>query len=70
MKSRLLLAAVLAAGSATAVPMVFASQNRVTLCHKAGSAQPNNTLTVAQPAAQAHFNHGDSPGPCPASPSS
>jgi hypothetical protein len=41
---------------------VFAGQPKVTLCHK------GNTLTVAQPAAAAHYAHGDTPGPCPASP--
>ena len=40
---------------------VFAGQTKVTLCHK------GNTLTVAEPAAAAHYAHRDTPGPCPAS---
>jgi len=39
-------------------------EKKVTLCHKG-----RNTLTVAEPAAAAHYAHGDTPGPCPASPS-
>lgn len=38
-------------------------QEKVTLCHKG-----NNTLTVGAPAAQAHYNHGDTPGACPTTP--
>ena len=39
-------------------------QAKVTLCHKG-----KTTLTVADSAAGAHYAHGDTPGPCPASPS-
>lgn len=36
-------------------------QQKVTICHKG-----KNTLTVAAPAVQAHVNHGDTVGACPA----
>ena len=39
-------------------------QTKVTLCHKG-----RFVLTVADSAAAAHYAHGDTPGPCPASPS-
>jgi hypothetical protein len=46
------------------IASVFAGgQDKVTLCHKG-----KNTLTVAAPAAAAHYAHGDTPGACPASP--
>jgi hypothetical protein len=32
---------------------------KVTLCHN------GQTITVGQPAAQAHLDHGDTAGPCP-----
>ena len=44
--------------------VVAGEQDRVTLCHKG-----KNTLTVAAPAAAAHYAHGDAPGACDASPS-
>lgn len=34
-------------------------QEKVVLCHKG-----KKTLEVAAPAAEAHFGHGDTPGPC------
>ena len=46
-------------GGATAM----AAQPKVTLCHK------GETLSVAQPAVQAHLAHGDTLGPCGPSPS-
>jgi hypothetical protein len=38
-------------------------QKKVTLCHK------GQTLEVAEPAVQAHLNHGDTLGPCNVTPS-
>src|SRR5215210_5665197 len=37
-------------------------QDKETLCHN------GHTITVAQPAVQAHTGHGDAPGACPAEP--
>lgn len=37
-------------------------QRKVTICHK------GHTLEVAEPAVQAHLNHGDSLGPCSVTP--
>jgi hypothetical protein len=37
-------------------------QVKVTICHK------GQTLEVAEPAVQAHLNHGDSLGPCNVTP--
>ena len=34
-------------------------KNKVTVCHK------GETKEVPAPAAQAHFDHGDTPGACP-----
>lgn len=39
------------------------SEKKVTLCHK------GQTLEVAEAAAQAHLNHGDTLGPCNVTPS-
>ena len=61
----LVLIPLLAAGSAVAAPP---SKEMVTLCHKAGK-KGGSTMTVPRPAAATHFGHGDSPGPCEASPS-
>ncbi|MDH3691472.1 MAG: hypothetical protein OEU36_18685 [Gammaproteobacteria bacterium] len=36
-----------------------AGQNKITLCHKG-----KNTLSVAEPATQAHLKHGDTLGAC------
>ena len=60
-----LIAAALFAMVAASVVVVGQGQGqaKVTLCHKG-----KNTLTVATPAASAHYAHGDSAGPCPASP--
>ena len=44
--------------------VVAGEQDKVTLCHKG-----KNTLTVAAPAAAAHYAHGDAMGACQASPS-
>ena len=48
------------------VSVAFAEQDggvlgeeKVTICHK------GQTITVAEPAVQAHLKHGDTPGPCP-----
>lgn len=46
------------------VSSVSAEQTKVTICHKG-----KNTITVAEPAAAAHYAHGDAPGACDASPS-
>jgi len=37
-------------------------QQKVIICHK------GHTLEVAEPAVQAHLNHGDSVGPCSVTP--
>ena len=37
-------------------------QQKVTICHK------GHTLEVAEPAVQAHLNHGESLGPCTVTP--
>lgn len=39
------------------VSSIAAEQTKVTICHKG-----KNTLTVAEPAAAAHYAHGDAPG--------
>lgn len=45
------------------------AQQQVTLCHRPpGNPSNAQTITVGQPAAQNHFAHGDTPGPCPGSP--
>jgi hypothetical protein len=36
-------------------------KSKVTVCHK------GKTTEVPAPAAQSHFDHGDTPGPCPGS---
>ncbi len=40
-------------------PVGQQSPPRVTICHK------GKTLTLPQPAVQAHLRHGDTLGPCP-----
>ena len=45
--------------AATVYPEPGAGQEKVVLCHKG-----KKTLEVAEPAAQAHLKHGDTPGPC------
>jgi hypothetical protein len=40
-------------------------QPKVTLCHKPGTPD-EATISVAQPAVDAHLGHGDTRGPCPA----
>jgi hypothetical protein len=42
---------------------VFAKQDKVTICHKPGTAA-EETLSVAAPALKAHLGHGDSEGEC------
>ncbi|MDH3402906.1 MAG: hypothetical protein OES32_09910 [Acidobacteriota bacterium] len=52
---------VLAASSGCVVathPPTGAGQRKVVVCHK------GKTLEVASPAADAHFRHGDTSGPC------
>jgi len=39
------------------------TDKKVTICHK------GQTLEVAEPALQAHLNHGDTVGPCSITPS-
>lgn len=51
------------AGAAIGIASAARGQTKVTLCHE------GQTLTVAEPAAAAHYAHGDTPGPCPVSPS-
>ncbi len=46
-----------------------ARHDSVLLCHKAGNKKGGVTLQVPQPAAGAHFGHGDTAGACTASPS-
>jgi hypothetical protein len=69
MKSRswiLLLAFVLFAATFGARML---AQQQVTLCHRPpGSPSNGQTITVSQNAAQSHFAHGDTAGPCPQSP--
>ncbi len=77
-KGSLRLVGAIAAGAASAVvfPMLPAvgqhsppvgqqSPARVQVCHKIGT-PAQKTLTLPQPAADAHARHGDAPGPCPA----
>jgi hypothetical protein len=42
---------------------VFAKQDKVTICHKPGTAA-EETLSVAAPALKAHLGHGDTEGAC------
>ena len=44
---------------ATVQPPPGQGQEKVVLCHKG-----KKTLEVAAPAADAHFRHGDTRGPC------
>lgn len=46
-------------------PVGHESPARVQVCHKIGT-PAEKTLTLPQPAADAHARHGDAPGPCPA----
>ena len=46
-----------------------AGPETVLLCHKPDKKKAGVTMQVAQPAAAAHFGHGDTAGACPASPS-
>ncbi|MDQ3642936.1 MAG: transmembrane protein 268 [Actinomycetota bacterium] len=45
-------------------PVGQQSPPRVTVCHKPGT-PAQKTMTLPQPAVQAHLGHGDIPGPCP-----
>ena len=45
-------------------PVGQQSPPRVTICHKPGT-PAQKTMTLPQPAAQAHLAHGDRRGPCP-----
>ncbi len=71
------IAGAIAAGAATLgiIPMLPAvgkqsppvgekSPARVAVCHNPGR-PGQKTLTLPQPAAEAHIRHGDTPGPCP-----
>lgn len=42
---------------------VFAGKDKVTVCHKPGTAE-EATLEIAAPAEAAHLGHGDYSGPC------
>ncbi len=50
--------------AATQSPSVGQSPDRVTICHKPGT-PAENTLQLPQRAAERHFGHGDTSGPCP-----
>ena len=76
-RTSLRVAGAIAAGAATvalipALPAVSQqsppvgdqSPPRVAVCHKPGT-PVQKTLTLPQPAVQAHLGHGDLPGPCP-----
>ena len=45
-------------------PVGQESPPRVTVCHKPGT-PAQKTMTLPQPAVDAHLGHGDIPGPCP-----
>ena len=45
-------------------PVGQQSPPRVTVCHKPGT-PAQKTMTLPQPAVQAHLGLGDTPGPCP-----
>ncbi len=45
-------------------PVGHEAPARVAVCHKIGT-PAEKTLTLPQPAAEAHLRHGDAPGPCP-----
>lgn len=49
--------------STVAAGPVFAGQEKVTVCHKPGTAE-EATLEIAAPAEAAHLGHGDYSGPC------
>ena len=44
--------------SASAAPLLFSKQEKVAICHR------GHTITVAEPALEAHLAHGDTIGPC------
>ena len=46
-----------------------AAPKTVLLCHKGDKKNGGKTMEVPQPAAAAHFGHGDTAGACAASPS-
>ena len=60
--SLILAGAVSSALTLTSAP-ADASQDKTTICHKAGALNPK-TLQVPAQAVQAHLNHGDTLGPC------
>ncbi len=45
-------------------PVGQQSPPRVVVCHKPGT-PAQKTMTLPQPAAEAHLRHGDTLGPCP-----
>ena len=49
--------------STFAAGAAFAGQEKVTVCHKPGTAE-EATLEIAAPAEAAHLGHGDYSGPC------
>jgi hypothetical protein len=56
------LIAALAVGTALAQPQ--GPPEEQTICHKPGT-PAQKTMTLPQPAAEAHLRHGDTAGPCP-----
>ena len=54
----------LPAGGKQSPPVGQQSPPRATVCHKPGT-PAQKTMTLPQPAVQAHLGHGDTPGPCP-----
>jgi hypothetical protein len=54
--------AALAVGTALAQPQ--GPPEEQTICHKPGT-PAQKTMTLPQPAAEAHLRHGDTAGPCP-----
>lgn len=49
--------------STVAAGAAFTGQEKVTVCHKPGTAEAA-TLEIAAPAEVAHLGHGDYAGPC------
>jgi hypothetical protein len=68
MKSTLF-AALLSVVMVGAAVTAAAGPETVLLCHKPDKKKAGITMQVLQPAAAAHFGHGDTAGACPTSPS-
>ena len=72
MKSRrwIVLFALAAVATALLVGTIAARNEQVTICHiPPGNPSNAHTITVSESAVPAHQAHGDTLGPCPASPS-